>query len=45
MQLAGDAVYFGKLVKKKYIGDGLREIEYRGYKACKQADVYYCVFV
>ena len=28
VQLAGDAVYFGKLVKKKYIGDGLREIEY-----------------
>lgn len=27
VQLAGDAVYFGKLVKKKYIGDGLREIE------------------
>ena len=26
VQLAGDAVYFGKLVKKKYIGDGLREI-------------------
>ena len=37
VQLAGDAVYFGKLVKKKYI--------VRGYKACKQADVYYCVFV
>ena len=28
VRLAGDAVYFGKLVKKKYIGDGLREIEY-----------------
>lgn len=28
VQLAGDAVYFGKLVKKKYIGDRLREIEY-----------------
>lgn len=27
VQLAGDAVYFGKLVKKKYIGDGLRQIE------------------
>lgn len=32
MQLAGDAVYFGKLVKKKYIGDGLREIEYEDIK-------------
>ena len=31
-QLAGDAVYFGKLVKKKYIGDGLREIEYEDIK-------------
>lgn len=30
--LAGDAVYFGKLVKKKYIGDGLREIEYEDIK-------------
>ena len=32
VQLAGDAVYFGKLVKKKYIGDGLREIEYKDIK-------------
>lgn len=32
VQLAGDAVYFGKLVKKKYIGDGLREIEYDDIK-------------
>ncbi|WP_308794652.1 adenosylcobinamide-phosphate synthase CbiB [Agathobacter sp.] len=32
VQLAGDAVYFGKLVKKKYIGDGLREIEYEDIK-------------
>lgn len=32
MQLAGDAVYFGKLVKKQYIGDGLREIEYEDIK-------------
>lgn len=32
VQLAGDAVYFGKFVKKKYIGDGLREIEYEDIK-------------
>lgn len=32
VQLAGDAVYFGRLVKKKYIGDGLREIEYEDIK-------------
>lgn len=32
VQLAGDAVYFGKLVKKKYIGDGLGEIEYEDIK-------------
>lgn len=32
VQLAGDAVYFGKLVKKKYIGNGLREIEYEDIK-------------
>lgn len=32
VQLAGDAVYFGKLVKKKYIGDGPREIEYEDIK-------------
>lgn len=32
VQLAGDAVYFGKLVKKKYIGDKLREIEYEDIK-------------
>lgn len=32
VKLAGDAVYFGKLVKKKYIGDGLREIEYEDIK-------------
>ena len=32
VQLAGDAVYFGKLVKKKYIGDGMREIEYDDIK-------------
>lgn len=32
VQLAGDAVYFGRLVKKKYIGDRLREIEYDDIK-------------
>lgn len=32
VRLACDAVYFGKLVKKKYIGDRLREIEYEDIK-------------
>lgn len=32
VQLAGDAVYFGRLVKKKYIGDRLRGIEYEDIK-------------
>lgn len=32
VRLAGDAVYFGKLVKKKYIGDRLQEIEYEDIK-------------
>ena len=32
VRLAGDAVYFGKLVKKKYIVDRLREIEYEDIK-------------
>ena len=27
MRLAGDAVYFGKLHKKEYLGDALRPIE------------------
>lgn len=32
IQLAGDASYFGKIVKKPYIGDGLRKIEYEDIK-------------
>lgn len=28
IQLAGDATYFGKVVKKPYIGDDLRKVEY-----------------
>ena len=32
VQLAGDAYYFGKLYKKKTIGDSLREIEYEDIK-------------
>ena len=28
VQLAGDAQYFGKIVKKPFIGDALRPIEY-----------------
>lgn len=29
IQLAGDAVYFGKTVKKPYIGDAVRSVEYQ----------------
>lgn len=32
IQLAGDAVYFGKVVKKPYIGDALRKVEYEDIK-------------
>lgn len=32
IQLAGDASYFGKVVKKPYIGDSLREVEYEDIK-------------
>ena len=28
IRLAGDASYFGKIVKKPYIGDALRQVEY-----------------
>ena len=28
IQLAGDAYYFGKLVKKEYLGDSIRAVEY-----------------
>lgn len=44
VQLAGDAVYFGKLVKKKYIGDGLREIEYEDIK-CANRLMYITAFL
>ena len=32
MQLAGDASYFGKVVKKPYLGDALRKVEYEDIK-------------
>ena len=32
IQLAGDASYFGKVVKKPYIGDALRKVEYEDIK-------------
>ncbi|MGN1180736.1 MAG: cobalamin biosynthesis protein CobD, partial [Suilimivivens sp.] len=30
--LAGDASYFGKIVKKPYIGDSVRTVEYEDIK-------------
>ncbi len=33
IQLAGDAYYFGKLYKKKYIGDNIRNIKYDDIKS------------
>ena len=32
IRLAGDASYFGKIVKKPYIGDALRKVEYEDIK-------------
>lgn len=32
VQLAGDASYFGKVVKKPYLGDALRKVEYEDIK-------------
>ena len=36
IQLAGDASYFGKTVKKPYIGDALRRVEYEDIKRANQ---------
>ena len=32
IRLAGDASYFGKIIKKPFIGDGLRSVEYEDIK-------------
>ncbi len=44
ISLAGDAYYFGKLYKKKTIGDNNRPIENDDIKKIKQADVLYICF-
>ena len=36
IQLAGDSSYFGKIVKKPYIGDRLRNVEYEDIKRTNQ---------
>ena len=36
IQLAGDASYFGKIVKKPYIGEALRKVEYEDIKRVNQ---------
>ncbi len=36
IRLAGDAVYFGKLVKKPFIGDAIREVEPEDIKRANQ---------
>ena len=48
VRLAGDAYYFGKLVKKPFIGDDLRPVEAEDIKrACRlmRTSVYLCVVV
>ncbi len=48
LRLAGDASYFGKIVKKPYIGDQIREIELDDIKrACRLMYIteYLCAFV
>lgn len=34
IQLAGDAMYFGKLYKKPYIGDDIKDIDFEDIKRC-----------
>ena len=36
IQLAGDASYFGKILKKPYIGEALRKVEYEDIKRVNQ---------
>ena len=36
IQLAGDASYFGKVVKKPYIGEPLRRVEFEDIKRANQ---------
>lgn len=36
VQLAGDASYFGKVVKKPYLGDAIRAVEYEDIKRANQ---------
>ena len=44
IRLAGDAYYFGKLHKKEYIGDALREIEIEDIKRANRL-LYMCAFL
>lgn len=44
VRLAGDAYYFGKLHKKEYIGDALREIEIEDIKRANRL-LYMCAFL
>ena len=44
VRLAGDAYYFGKLHKKEYIGDDLREIEIEDIKRANHL-LYMCAFL
>ena len=44
IRLAGDAYYFGKLHKKEYIGDAIREIEVEDIKRANRL-LYMCAFL
>ena len=45
VQLAGDAFYFGKLVKKPFIGDAIRDIENEDIKRANKLMVFSEVFL
>lgn len=48
IQLAGDASYFGKIVKKPYIGDAIRQVEFEDIRRANRllyANAFTCEFL